>query len=130
MLIFFLGTSSEVVQVSEDNASEIIKNISHNPLECGTNIFESKRHDTIRKSTPQGGKCGFVLIFWMDMDLIVVIEPIHEGQGLVACIVIDNLVDERHWEVVFGTSMIDIVKVSADANSAMFFVSGDGVGDP
>jgi hypothetical protein len=47
-----------------------------------------------------------------------------------ACTVIDNLVDERCWEVVFGTSMIEIMKVSADVNSALFFVNRDGVGDP
>ena len=45
-------------------------------------------------------------------------------------IVIDNLVDERCWEIVFGTSMINIAKVGADANSALFFVNGDRVGNP
>jgi hypothetical protein len=44
--------------------------------------------------------------------------------------IIDNLVDERGWKVVFGTSMVEIMKVSADANSALFFVNGDGVGNP
>jgi hypothetical protein len=43
--------------------------------------------------------------------------------------IIDNLVDERGWEVVFGTSMVEIMKVSADANSSMFLVNRDGVGD-
>jgi hypothetical protein len=66
----------------------------------------------------------------MDLDLIVSGEPIHEGQGLMASTIIDNLVDERGWEVVFGTSMVEIMKVSADANSALFFVNRDGVGDP
>jgi hypothetical protein len=44
--------------------------------------------------------------------------------------IIDDLVDERGWEVVFGTSMVEIVKVCADVNSSLFFVNGDGVGDP
>jgi hypothetical protein len=44
--------------------------------------------------------------------------------------IIDNLVDERGWEVVFGTSMVEITKVCADTNSALFFVNRDGVGDP
>jgi hypothetical protein len=44
--------------------------------------------------------------------------------------VIDNLVDERHYEVVFGTSVIEITKVSANMNSALFFVDWDMVGDP
>jgi hypothetical protein len=48
----------------------------------------------------------------------------------VACTVIDNLVNERHWRIVFRTSMIEILKVGADTNNALFFVNKDGVGDP
>ena len=66
----------------------------------------------------------------MNLDLIVAREPVHEGQGLMVGTVINNLVDERCWEVVFGTSMIEIMKFGADVNSALFFVNGDGVGDP
>jgi hypothetical protein len=130
MLSSFLGSSSEVVQVSEDDVREIMENISHGPLECSTCVLESKGHDTIGKSTPWGGKCSFILICWVNLDLIVARETIHEGQSLVACTVIDNLVDERGREVVFGTSMIEIMKVSTNTNSALFFVNEDGVGDP
>jgi hypothetical protein len=130
MLSSFLGASGEVVQVSDKDASEIMENVSHGLLEHRTYIFESKRHNTIRKSAPWGGKCGFVLICWMDLDLIVAREAIHEGHSLMACTVIDNLVDERRWEVVFGTSMIEIAKVSTDTNSALFIVNRGGVGDP
>jgi hypothetical protein len=66
----------------------------------------------------------------MDLDLIVAREAIHEGHSLVAYTVIDNLVDERCGEVVFRTSMVEIAKISADTNSALFFFNGDGVGDP
>jgi hypothetical protein len=38
--------------------------------------------------------------------------------------VVDNLIDERHWKVVFGTCVIEIVKVCADADSALFFING------
>jgi hypothetical protein len=106
----------------------IMENISHGSLERRTCILESKRHDTVGKSTPWGGKCSFILICWMDLDFIVARETIHEGQSLMACTVIDNLVDERCGEVVFGTSMVEIMKFSADANSALFFVNGDRVG--
>jgi hypothetical protein len=47
----------------------------------------------------------------MDLDLIVVGEPIHEGQSLIASKVIDNLVDERGWKFIFGTNMVEITKV-------------------
>jgi hypothetical protein len=73
---------------------------------------------------------GVVLIYWMDLDLIVARETIHEGQSLMACTIIDNLVDERYGEFVFGTSMVEIMKIGADMNNALFFVNGDGVGDP
>jgi hypothetical protein len=45
-------------------------------------------------------------------------------------IVIDNLVKQRGWKVVLGTSMIKVVKVSEDVNNALFFVNGDRVRNP
>jgi hypothetical protein len=130
MLSSLLGSSSEVIQISDNDASKIMENISHGSLKCSTCIIESKRHDTIRKSTPRGSKSDFILICWMDSDLIVVGEPFHEGQNLMVVTLIDNLVDERFWKVVFGTSLVDIVKVGADVNSSLFFVNGDRVGNP
>ena len=84
----------------------------------------------ISKSTPWSSKRGFILICWMDLDLIVAREPIHEGKFLMVDTIIDNLVDERGWKVVFGTSMVEITKVGADTNNAIFFVNRDGVGNP
>jgi hypothetical protein len=130
MLSSLFGSSSEVIQISKDDASKIMENIGHGPLKHSTCVLESKRHDTISKGTPRGSKSGFILICWMYLDLIVAGEPIHKGQCLMADTIIDNLVDERGWKVVFGTSMVEIVKVSADMNSALFLVNGDGVGDP
>jgi hypothetical protein len=83
-----------------------MENIGHGSLECCTDVLESKRHDTIHKSTPWGGKFCFILICWVDLYLIVARESIHEGQGLMANVVIDNLVNERCREVVFGTSVV------------------------
>jgi hypothetical protein len=127
MLSSFLGSSDEVIQVSENDAIKIMENIIHGPLKHHAYDFDSKRHDMIRKSNPWGSKSSFILICWMDLDLIVAGEPIHEGQCLMDRIVIDNLVDERGWKVVFGTSMVEIAKVGADANSALFFVNMDGI---
>ena len=44
--------------------------------------------------------------------------------------VVDNLIDERCWEVVFWTCVIEITKVGANANGALFFVDGYRVGNP
>ena len=47
-----------------------------------------------------------------------------------ACAVIDNLIDERRWKVVFGTYVIEIAKVRADVDSALFFINMYKVGNP
>jgi hypothetical protein len=48
----------------------------------------------------------------------------------VAGAVINDLIDEGRWEVVFGTCIVEIVKVCADADSALFFVDGYRVRNP
>ena len=77
-----------------------------------------------------GSECGFVLIGWVNLNLIITRESIHKGESLVASTVIDNLIDERNWKVVFWTCIIEIMKVGADANSTLFFVDGYRVGHP
>jgi hypothetical protein len=62
MLISLFGSSSEVIQISKDDARKIMEKISHGPLECNTHVLESKIHDTIIKGTPRGSKRGFILI--------------------------------------------------------------------
>jgi hypothetical protein len=71
MVRSFLGPSGEVVQVCENDVRKIVENVSHGPLDRSTEFFDSKRHDTIRKSTPWGSKCNVVLICWVNLDLIV-----------------------------------------------------------
>jgi len=41
--------------------------------------------------------------------------------------IIDNLVNERGQKVVFGTSIVEIAKVGADANNALFLLTGKGL---
>jgi hypothetical protein len=124
MLSSLFGSSSEVVQIRSDDVSKIMENIGHGPLKRSTCVLESQRHDVIRKGTPKGSNRSFILICWVDLNLIVVREPIHKGQCLVVDTMIDNLVDERCWKVVFGTSMVKITKVCADVNSAIFIFNG------
>ena len=37
---------------------------------------------------------------------------------------IDNLIDEGCWEVVFGTSPIEVTKVYANMNGTLFLFTG------
>jgi hypothetical protein len=62
--------------------------------------------------------------------LVIARESIHKGESLMAGAIIDNMVDERHREVVLGTCVIEIVKVGANAYRSLFFVDGNRVGNP
>jgi hypothetical protein len=87
-------------------------------------------HDMICKGTPWGSECGFILISWVDLNLVIARKSIHKRESFVVGAVIDNLIDERHWKVVFGTYVIEIVKVSSNADSALIFVDGYRVENP
>ncbi len=79
---------------------------------------------------PGGDECGFVLIGWANLNLVIARESVHERKSLVVGAVVYNLIDERRWKVVFGTCVIKIVKVGANLNCALFFVDGYRVGNP
>jgi hypothetical protein len=79
MLSSFFRSSSEVIQIREDDVKKIMENISHGPLKRSTGIVESKRHDAIREGTLRGCERICLLICWVDLDLIVAREPIHKG---------------------------------------------------
>ena len=107
-----------------------MKDVCHGSLKSCAGIFEAEGHDTVCKRTPGGYECGFVLIGWVNLNLVIARESIHEGKSLVASTVIDNLIDKRRWEIVFWTSVVEIAKVCAKANGALFFVDGYRVGNP
>ena len=43
---------------------------------------------------------------------------------------VNDLVNERCGEVVFGTSFVQIAKISADIDGAFFFENGNQIGHP
>jgi hypothetical protein len=130
MLGAFLGSSGEVVQVGEDDFSQIMKYVCHRPMESCVGIIYAKRHDTVCKGTPWGSECSFILIGWVDLNLVIARESVHKGESLVVSAVVDNLIDERRWKVIFGTCIIEIAKVCENTDSALFFVDGYRFGNP
>ena len=62
--------------------------------------------------------------------MIIPGEPIHEGQSLMSCASIDDLVDEWSGIILFRTSFFKLPKISANAYSALFFHDGNRVGNP
>ena len=107
-----------------------METIIHGLLKSGARIFKAKWHDLVCESAPQTNERGFKLISTTDNDLVVSGEAIHKGENLVPRTLINDLVNKWCGEVVFGTSFVQIVKVSADSNSALFFEDGNRIGHP
>jgi hypothetical protein len=72
------GPSGEVIQVIQYEMGEIMKDICHGPLECGTDIFYPKGHNPIGKGVPWGGKNNFLLICVTYLDLVIDIEYVNK----------------------------------------------------
>ena len=70
------------------------------------------------------------MVLFLDLDLVVARKSVHEGEGLMFSSCIDDLVDERGGEVVFGTCPIKIAEVCANANGTLFFIHGNKIRNP
>ena len=110
--------------------NEIAEAVCHGTFEGGSNIFEAKGHESVCECGPWGCECHFVMVFFPDLDLVVSIKTVHEGEGLMSDACIDDLVDEQGGEVVFGTCPIEIAKFYANANGSLFFVHRNRIRNP
>ena len=107
-----------------------MEKICHGALEGGSNILQTKGHYLIGECAPQGCECSLVMIFFLDLDLVVAGKSIHEGEGLMSGACVDDLVDERCGEVVFGTCPIEIAEVYENTNGTLFFIHGNRIRNP
>ena len=74
--------------------NEIAKAVCHGTLEGGSSIFQAKGHDLVGECAPWGCEFRFVMVFFLDLDLVVSGKTIHEGKGLMYGACVDDLVDE------------------------------------
>jgi hypothetical protein len=104
-----------------------MKDVCHGSLESCAGIFEAEGHDTVCKCTPGGYECGFVLIGWVNLDLVVAREVVHKGESFMAGAIIDNLIDERRWEVSFGQALLRSRKSVQTQMVPCFLSTGTGL---
>ena len=110
--------------------SEVMEAKSHGSLKSGSSIFKTKRHNTIRKRAPGDCESSFVLILFLDLNLVIIGETIHERKDFMVGTGINDLVNERSGEVVFGTCQIQVTEVGIDTNGTLFFIDGNRIGNP
>ena len=101
----------------------------HVPLKSGSNIFKARRHNTIHKRAPTGCEIVFILILFLDLNLVITEKTIHEIKYFVAITRINDLVNEWSGEVVFGTCQVQVMEVSTNANGTLFF-DGNKIRNP
>jgi hypothetical protein len=101
---------------------EVMKHKIHGPLESGSSVLETKRHFSIDECTPRTNECRFVLVLGFDLDLVIAQETIHERKGFTTSALINDLVDEWSWIIVFWTRLVQIMEIGTDTNCALFFI--------
>ena len=104
-----------------------METVYHGMLEGGSSILQTKGNYSIGECAPWGCDCILVMIFFLDLDLVISEKPVHEGKDLMFGARIDNLIDERCWEVFFGTRSIQIVKICAIVDGTLFFIHGNRI---
>lgn len=82
----------------------------------------TKGHDAVGEGPPRRCEGGFVPILPSDLNLVVAGESIHEGEYLMACASVNDLVDERGGVVVFGTCFVQVLEIRAYADGPLFLV--------
>ena len=75
----------------------------HGQLKCGSNIFKAKWHNMICKCALGGFESRLVLVLFQDLNLVITRKTIHEIKYFMVDTEINDLVNERSGEVVFGT---------------------------
>ena len=130
MLFVALRPRDEVVETHQHDVSKIAEAVHHGALEGGSSIFEAKGHDSVGECAPLGCEYRFVMVSFLDLDLVVSGKIIHEGEGLMSGTCIDDLVNEWGGEVVFGTCPTNIKEVYTNANGTLFFIHGNRIRNP
>ena len=110
--------------------NKVAKAVCHGALEGGSSIFEAKGHDPVCKCAPWGCEFHLVVVFFPDLELVRSGKIVHEGKGFMTGTCINDLIDERCGEVVFGTCPIEVTKVCANANGTLFFIHENRIRNP
>jgi hypothetical protein len=102
---------------------DIVKSVRHGTLERSTYVLQNEREFPVGESTPRTNKSCFMLVLGSYIDLIIAGKSIHEGKYFTTGTVIDDLVNERGWKIVFWKSFVDFPIINANAYTTTLFIN-------
>ena len=111
--------SKKVIQITLNNLSNIMKDIAHGPLKICSRIIKTKRKFVVRKCATRKNKCSLMLIGWFNNDLILTKKTIHKGKILASDVVVNNMVSEKCWIIIFWTCSVQVLVVDIDADGTL-----------
>lgn len=120
----------QVIKISFNNFIYVMKSIWHGLLECGSNIFKTKRNFPICKSPPRTDEGSFMLIFRFYLNLVVFEETIHKGKLFIPSTIIDNLINEGCGIIFLWISQVQVMKICANFNATFLFGNSNGIWNP
>jgi len=74
-------------------------------------IFQSERDFLIRKCAPGTKECGFMLMCWENVGMIIAGESIHKLKYIKIETIISNLFDECGGIIVLRTRIINVLQI-------------------
>ena len=111
MIHFLARVSSNIIKVGFDYVLDIVKRESHGMLEGCSKIFKAERHFPVCKSTPRTYKCRLMLVLRFDLDLVIARKSIQKRKYFSSHTLIENLINERHGEVIFRTRLVQVSNI-------------------
>jgi hypothetical protein len=87
-------------------------------LVCSAGVLQSERHCLVAVGAEQGDERDFLLVFFLDTDLVVARVAVEEAEQVADRRGVDDLINSRQHEGVLGQCLLRAVLVE------------DGVGEP
>jgi len=108
----------------------IVENWLHCSLVSCSCILKPEGHHLIAKNTFRCAESCGLLILWRHQNLIVSCGTIHEWQCFMSCGWVNHEFYDRQREIIFWTSIVEILKVHTNMKLPIFLPDRHDVYDP
>jgi hypothetical protein len=113
-------------------ANQIMIDVIHGALVCGTGILQPKGHDHVFEQSHVTGysECNLVYVLWGYENLIVADVAIHETQNLVAGSRVDQRFCNGHRLFILWCGPVEVPEIRADSPPAILLLYGYNARNP